>query len=313
MAVSKAKKSEILEEIKTLLTNAKSVWFTSNTGLSVEDITNLRVSLREADSTITLAKKTLIKIAFKEVYKVELTDDLLPGQIAMVCSNEDAVAGLGKVNDYMKKDDEDKMVWTGSFIDGALSDADTTKKLAAMPSRETLLGRLVGSMQSPLSGLARFFDAAAKEVETQGKAKVGELEADAKDAPAEEKKEEAPKAEVKEEAKAETPKEEAPKVEEKAPEAKAETAPKAADAKPDDLTKVEGIGPKTAEALAAGWVATYDDLSKKTPEEVTALIAEVRGSHVTDTWPKQAEMAAAGKWDELKTWQDEMDGGKPTA
>ncbi|MBT3727186.1 hypothetical protein HOG21_05995 [bacterium] len=45
-----------------------------------------------------------------------------------------------------------------------------------MPSRETLLSRLVGSMMSPLSGMARFMDAAAKELETTGKSKVGELE-----------------------------------------------------------------------------------------------------------------------------------------
>jgi len=43
------------------------------------------------------------------------------------------------------------------------------------------------------------------------------------------------------------------------------------------------------------------------------MIADVKGSHVTDTWPKQAEMAAAGKWDELKKWQDELDWGKPAA
>jgi len=53
---------------------------------------------------------------------------------------------------------------------------EETKVIASMPSRETLLSRLVGSMMSPLSGMARFFDAAAKEVEAQGKSKVGELE-----------------------------------------------------------------------------------------------------------------------------------------
>jgi large subunit ribosomal protein L10 len=222
MAVSKAKKTEILEELKTLLQNSKSVWFTSNTGLSVEDITALRVSLREVDSTITLAKKTLIKIAFKEVYDLELSDDLLPGQIAMVCSNEDAIAGLGKVNGFMKKGQPgaDKIEWTWAYLEWEIQDAEATKKLAGMPSRETLLGRLVGSMQSPLSGLARFFDAAAKDLESQGKAKVWELEGEPKaeetakeETKTEEKKEEvaeAPKGEVKaEEAPAETPREEA--------------------------------------------------------------------------------------------------------
>lgn len=216
MAVSKAKKSEILETLKVLVKDAQSIGFTSNNGLSVDDITKLRVNLRETNSTITLAKKTLIKIAFKEVYNVEISDDLLPGQIAMVCSNDDAVAGLGKVNDYIKtKEGKEKMQWTGSFFEEAIMDADATKKIASMPSRETLLGRLVGSMQSPLSGLARFFDAAAKELESTGVDTVGKLEWAKEEAPTEEKKEE-PKveapaaAEVKtEEVPAETSKDEA--------------------------------------------------------------------------------------------------------
>jgi len=57
-----------------------------------------------------------------------------------------------------------------------------------MPSRETLLSRLVGSMMSPLSGMARFLDAAAKEVESQSKTKVGELEVEKTESKEEEKK-----------------------------------------------------------------------------------------------------------------------------
>ena len=43
------------------------------------------------------------------------------------------------------------------------------------------------------------------------------------------------------------------------------------------------------------------------------MITEVRGNHTPDTWPAQAQMAADGKWDELKVWQDELDGGKAAA
>ena len=46
-----------------------------------------------------------------------------------------------------------------------------------------------------------------------------------------------------------------------------------------------------------------------TSYKISEIIKDVRGNHVTDTWPKQAEMAAEGKWDELKVWQDELDGG----
>jgi len=85
-------------------------------------------------------------------------------------------------------------------------------------------------------------------------------------------------------------------------------APKAA--KADDLKKVEGIGPKIAETLIAAGIDTFAKLAKTKSEKISEIIADVRGNHVTDTWPAQAKLAAEGKWDELKKWQDELDGGK---
>ena len=101
----------------------------------------------------------------------------------------------------------------------------------------------------------------------------------------------------------------APKKETKKAEVKAE-APKKATGKADDLKKVEGIGPKIAETLVAAGITTFADLAKTDAAKISEIIADVRGNHVTDTWPAQAQLAADGKWDELKKWQDELDGGK---
>jgi large subunit ribosomal protein L21 len=103
----------------------------------------------------------------------------------------------------------------------------------------------------------------------------------------------------------------APKKETKKVEAKA--APKKAakaSGKADDLKKVEGIGPKIAETLVEAGIATFAELAKTDAAKISEIIAGVRGNHVTDTWPAQAQLAADGKWDELKKWQDELDGGK---
>ncbi|WP_179337339.1 50S ribosomal protein L21 [Winogradskyella ludwigii] len=100
----------------------------------------------------------------------------------------------------------------------------------------------------------------------------------------------------------------APKKETKKAEPKA--APKKATGKADDLKKIEGIGPKIATTLVEAGIATFSDLAKATPEAISEIIAGVRGNHVTDTWPAQAQLAADGKWDELQKWQDELDGGK---
>lgn len=120
------------------------------------------------------------------------------------------------------------------------------------------------------------------------------------------KKEEAPKKEA-------APKKAAPK-KAAAPKAAA-AAPKKAAAKGDDLTKMEGIGPKIAEILGNAGVGSYADLAKMDVEKIKEILAEAGNrykSHDPTTWPKQAQFAADGKWDELKVWQDELDGGRET-
>ncbi len=215
MAVTKEQKAEILVGLVTKFKEAKSIGFAATNGLTVGEFGELRDNLREVDASYTLAKKTLIKKALKDAIGIDIELSMLEGQIGVVCSNEDPVAGLSKVNDLVKKTKEEKITWAASIFEGELKEMEETKIIAAMPSKETLLGRLVGSMQSPLSALARFLDAAAKEVETQGKDSLGKIESS--NTQSEEKKEvEAPKKEVETEEKAP----EAPAKEEKTEEAK---------------------------------------------------------------------------------------------
>ncbi|UII77014.1 30S ribosomal protein S2 [Flagellimonas sp. HMM57] len=89
-------------------------------------------------------------------------------------------------------------------------------------------------------------------------------------------------------------------------------AKKAEATETEDLTKIEGIGPKAAEALTNNGIATYAALSEADPEKVKEILTEAssRMAHLDPTtWPKQAKMAADGKWDELKEWQDNAKGG----
>lgn len=104
----------------------------------------------------------------------------------------------------------------------------------------------------------------------------------------------------------------APKKEAKKEVAKPAAAKPAAKAtaKADDLKKIEGIGPKIASTLVEAGISTFAELAKTEPAKISEIISGVRGNHVTDTWPAQAQLAADGKWDELKKWQDELDGGK---
>jgi len=108
---------------------------------------------------------------------------------------------------------------------------------------------------------------------------------------------------VAEEAPAPAPVEEAAPAKEEAPAAK-----------PEKLTKIEGIGPKIAEVLNNNGVLTFAQLAEQEPAAIKTMLTEAEGNfgaHVPDTWPTQAKLAADGKWDELKELQDKLDGGKP--
>jgi large subunit ribosomal protein L10 len=172
MAVTKQQKAEILNELVAKFKEAKSIGFAATSTMTVAEFAELRTNLRSVNATYTLAKKTLIRKALKEAINIEIDLSNFEGQIGVVCSNEDAMAGLGKVNDLVKKPKFEKISWAACIFDGELKSLEETKIIAGMPSRETLLSRLVGSMKSPISGLARFFDAAAKDLESKGQTKV---------------------------------------------------------------------------------------------------------------------------------------------
>lgn len=217
MAVSRAKKSEQLAALEAHLKDAKSVAFTSNQKVTVLEISALKKDLRAANAIVLVAKKTLIRIAFQNVYGVALDLETLPGQVALIIGKGDAVAPFGIANKYATEwRKEEKMVFVAGYMEGRLMDATETKKLATLPSREVLLAKLLGSMMSPLSGLARFFDAAGKDLTTKGLTKVGDLTASA---PA---KEEAPVAEAPKVEEAPAPAEETPAAEVATEEPKAE-------------------------------------------------------------------------------------------
>jgi large subunit ribosomal protein L27 len=95
----------------------------------------------------------------------------------------------------------------------------------------------------------------------------------------------------------------------------AEKAPKAAKAtaEGDDLKKIEGIGPKIADLLVADGIVTFADLAAASVEKIQAILDAAGpryATHNPGTWAKQADLAAKGEWDTLKTLQDELNGGK---
>lgn len=111
---------------------------------------------------------------------------------------------------------------------------------------------------------------------------------------------------------AEAPK---PAAKKKAAPAKKTTATKKASTKStgDKLTKIEGIGPKLSEVLAGAGIDSFAKLAEADVEKLKGILEEAGSRYKMfnpTTWPEQAALAAADKWDELKTLQEELDGGK---
>jgi small subunit ribosomal protein S1 len=98
------------------------------------------------------------------------------------------------------------------------------------------------------------------------------------------------------------------KAEKKAVESKVKS--RKSKAKGDDLTKIEGIGPKIAEVLAENGVDTFAKLADAKDVDVQEMIKDVRGNHDAGTWNEQAALARDEKWEELEKMQEELDGGK---
>ena len=83
--------------------------------------------------------------------------------------------------------------------------------------------------------------------------------------------------------------------------------------KENDLTMIEGVGPKISEILSNGGLDTWAKVAVATPEQIKEILVAAGTRyqiHNPGTWPDQSRMAHEGRWDELKKWQDELDGGR---
>lgn len=153
------KKKAIVAEIADRLKNAQAGVLADYRGLTVEQDTELRKKLREAGVEYTVLKNTLIRFAADEVGLSEL-DPVLHGPTAIATSTDDVIAPA-KVLVEFAKNNEALEIKSG-FVDGRVISVDEVKTYASIPSKEVLISKMLGSLQAPISKLARTLDAVAK-------------------------------------------------------------------------------------------------------------------------------------------------------
>ena len=152
-------KQPIVAEISDLLNGAASAVAVDYRGLTVAQDTELRKQLREAGVTYKVYKNTLIRRAAEGTDFAAL-DPHLEGPTAIAVSKDDATAPARILAEFAKK--ADKLEIKAGVVEGTYYDAKGMQAISSIPSREVLLGRLFGSMKSPISNLARVLNQIAE-------------------------------------------------------------------------------------------------------------------------------------------------------
>ncbi|MCR5370365.1 MAG: 50S ribosomal protein L10 [Clostridium sp.] len=145
-------KQPVVQEIAELFNGAQTAVAVDYRGLTVAEDTQLRKKLREAGITYKVYKNTLIRLAAKDT-PYEALSPVLEGPTAIAVSKEDATAPARLLAEFAKT--AKKLEIKGGVVEENFYDAEAMQAIASIPSREILLGRLLGSMQSPIANFAR--------------------------------------------------------------------------------------------------------------------------------------------------------------
>jgi len=155
-------KQPIVEEISANVKDAQSVVVVDYRGLTVEQDTELRKSLREAGIVYKVYKNTFMTRAFAGTQFEDLKP-YLEGPSAIAISKDDATAPARVLSEFAKK--AQNLEIKGGVVEGTAYDAKGMAAIASIPSREVLISRLLGSMQSPITNFARVIKQIAEKEE----------------------------------------------------------------------------------------------------------------------------------------------------
>ncbi len=174
-------KQPIVEEISANIKDAASVVVVDYCGLTVDQDTALRKQLRENNVTYKVYKNTMMRFAVKDTEFEPLTE-VLAGPSAIAISKEDATAPARIIAEFAKK--APKLEIKAGVVEGDFYDAKAMEEISSIPPRDVLIGRLLGSLQSPITNILRVMNQIAEK--GGGEAAAAAAPAAEAEAPAEE-------------------------------------------------------------------------------------------------------------------------------
>ena len=157
----KNEKVEAVQEFLDRVQVSKSAVVTGYTGLTVEEVTDLRAKLFHAKVEYHVVKNNLARIALNKA-NITVLDDLLVGPTAIALAMEDSVAPARVLTKFAK--DHEKLTVRGGWMEGRQITVQDIKALANLPSREVLIAKMLGSMKSPVSGIVQVLAGPARKL-----------------------------------------------------------------------------------------------------------------------------------------------------
>ena len=148
-----SEKQAIVAELTEKLQNASSGVLVDYKGITVAEDTALRVECRNNELDYAVVKNTLLRFATKNVGLEEM-DEALNGTTSLALSNGDPIAPMRVINKFAKQFNGSKFVIKAGFMDGKVLPLADVAALAELPSKEALLGQVLGTMLAPITSLA---------------------------------------------------------------------------------------------------------------------------------------------------------------
>jgi len=160
--ITKDKKQQTVAELVEKLQGAKGVYFVDFAKITVAQMIGIRRQMKDAGILVKVAKNTLLLRAWKEVSGSEFDEKMLFGQTAMIISYDDAIAPAKIIKTFYEK--EDKLRLKLAVIEGQVFDGKDLKTIASLPSRADLVAGILGSLQSPISGIVGSINAVMRDL-----------------------------------------------------------------------------------------------------------------------------------------------------
>lgn len=150
MLLNRTEKEQLVAEMAEKIQTAKTVVLVNYQGLKVKEIHNLKKKLLEVGIHFQIVKNSLFKIVLKK-QGIEIPAEILDQPVAVVWGQEDEVTPAKSTVSFTKE--AEKLQIIGGIVNNQFADANTIKQLAALPGREELYAKLVGTLNAPLVGL----------------------------------------------------------------------------------------------------------------------------------------------------------------